>query len=204
MGFRQLSLLSNQLAFNNLRKLIMKKIAFAFALAFTLTGVAHAADFANLDIDHVRDVSNRNMSNAHYLRIGKEVAGLQLGAQARTQVWNEGGMGNSIEVTAGKAFGRLTPFAGVGFDNGYNGVKNKDYQYGLIGVNAVHKVGPGFVLGGIKTRVGTTASSETKQTLAYATYSIPMTKGVDLRFNVSKSYQDIRENAYGVGVGFSF
>jgi hypothetical protein len=66
------------------------------------------------------------------------------------------------------------------------------------------KVGPGFALAGINTRVGTTASTETKQTVAFGTYSIPVAKNVDIRLNVSKSYQDIRENAYGVGVGFSF
>ena len=181
----------------------MKKIVLAAVIAFA-SGLAGAVDFANLDIDHVRDMNNRNMSNAHYLRVGKQVAGLQLNAQARTQVWNEGGMANSIEVTAGKALGAITPFVGVGFDNGYNGVKNADYQYGLVGATTGMKVGPGFALAGLKTRVGTTASTETKQTVAFATYSIPVSKGVDIRLNVSKSYQDIRENAYGVGVGFSF
>ena len=181
----------------------MKKIALAAVIALT-SGVAAAVDFANLDIDHVRDVSNRNMSNAHYLRVGKEVAGLQLNTQVRTQVWNEGGMANSIEVTAGKAIGAITPFVGVGFDNGYNGVKNADYQYGLVGATTGMKVGPGFALAGVKTRVGTTASTETKQTVAFGTYSIPVAKNVDIRLNLSKSYQDIRENAYGVGVGFSF
>jgi hypothetical protein len=181
----------------------MKKIALAAVIALA-SGVVAAADFANLDIDHVRDMKNNNMSNAHYLRVGKEVSGFQLGAQARTQVWNEGGMGNSIEVTAGKAIGAVTPFVGVGFDNGYNGVKNADYQYGLVGATTGMKVGPGFALAGLKTRVGTTAGTETKQTVAFGTYSIPVSKGVDIRLNVSKSYQDIRENAYGVGVGFSF
>jgi hypothetical protein len=180
----------------------MKKIV--LAVAVTLSGVASAADFANLDIDHVRDMKNRNMSNAQYLRIGKDVAGLQIGAQARTQVWNESGMANSVEVTAGKSFGMFTPFVGVGFDNGYNGVKNQDYQYGLVGATAGLKVGPGFALAGVKHRIGTTAHNETKQTVAFGTYSIPMTKAVDLRLNFSKSYQDIRENAYGVGVGFNF
>jgi len=181
----------------------MKKIVLAAVIAFA-SGLAGAVDFANLDIDHVRDMKNRNMSNAHYLRVGKEVAGLQLNAQARTQVWNESGMANSIEVTAGKAFGAITPFVGVGFDYGYNGVKNADYQYGLVGATTGFKVGPGFALAGVKTRVGTTASTETKQTVAFGTYSIPVAKNVDIRLNVSKSYQDIRENAYGVGVGFSF
>lgn len=181
----------------------MKKIALAAVIALA-SGVASAVDFANLDIDHVRDVKNRNMSNAQYLRVGKEVGGFQLNAQARTQVWNEAGMANSVEVTAGKNLGMVTPFVGVGFDNGYNGAKNADYQYGLVGASTGMKLGSGFALAGVKTRVGTTAHTETKQTVAFATYSIPVSKGVDIRLNLSKSYQDIRENAYGVGVGFSF
>ena len=181
----------------------MKKIALAAVIALT-SGLASAVDFANLDIDHVRDVKNRNMSNAQYLRVGKEVGGFQLTAQARNQVWNESGAANSMEVTAGKSLGMITPFVGVGFDNGYNGAKNADYQYGLVGATTGMKVGPGFALAGVKHRLGTTAHTETKQTVAFATYSIPVVKGVDVRLNLSKSYQDIRENAMGVGVGFSF
>ena len=113
-------------------------------------------------------------------------------------------MANSIETTVGKSFGMFTPFVGVGFDNGNNGVKNADYQYGLVGATAGMKVGPGFALAGLKHRIGTTAHNETKQTVAFSTYSIPVSKSVDVRLNLSKSYQDIRENAYGVGVGFSF
>lgn len=180
----------------------MKKIVLAAALS--LCGSVYAADYANLDVDHVRDMKNRNMSNAQYLRFGKDVGGLQFGAQMRTQVWNEGGMANSIETTVGKSFGMFTPFVGVGFDNGNNGVKNADYQYGLVGATAGMKVGPGFALAGLKHRIGTTAHNETKQTVAFSTYSIPVSKSVDVRLNLSKSYQDIRENAYGVGVGFSF
>ena len=180
----------------------MKKIVLAVAMVFC--GSALAVDYANIDIDHVRDMKNSNMSNAQYLRFGKDVAGLQFGAQMRTQVWNEGGMANSIETTVGKSFGIVTPFVGVGFDNGYNGVKNADYQYGLLGATAGIKAGPGFALAGVKHRIGTTAHTETKQTVAFGTYSIPVSKSVEVRLNLSKSYQDIRENAYGVGVGFSF
>ena len=44
----------------------------------------------------------------------------------------------------------------------------------------------------------------THQTVAFGTYSYPVAKGVAVNLNLSKSYQDIKENTYGLGVGFSF
>jgi hypothetical protein len=111
---------------------------------------------------------------------------------------------NSLEVTAGKSMFGITPFVGVGLDNGFNGARNSDYKYGLVGATAGLKVGPGFALAGVKTRVGTTATTETKQSVVFGTYSYPVLKNVVLNLNASKSYQDIQENAYGLGVGFSF
>ena len=92
----------------------------------------------------------------------------------------------------------------MGFDNGLNGPKDGDYRYTLAGVTANTGVGPGNLLLGLKTRLTSSEPTMTHQTLAFATYSIPVTKGVALNVNASKSYQDIKENAYGVGVGFSF
>jgi hypothetical protein len=115
------------------------------------------------------------------------------------------GMLSSVEVTAAKksinVLG-ITPFVGVGHDNGFNG--GTPFNYGLVGATYGRPVGPGFLLLGAKTRVGTTAATETKQSIAFTTYSIPVAKGVSVNLNASRSYQDIRENAYGLGLGFSF
>ena len=112
------------------------------------------------------------------------------------------GLLNSLEMTAGKKFGMITPFVGVGHDNGFNGVS--PYNYGLVGVTAGYGIGPGYLLSGIKTRVGSNEKVDTKQTLTFATYSIPVNKTVSINLNASKSYQTIRENSFGVGLGFSF
>ena len=77
-------------------------------------------------------------------------------------------------------------------------------SYTLTGVTTGTGVGPGYLLGGIKTRLTSTEANMTHQTVAFGTYSIPVTKGVAINLNASKSYKDIKENAYGVGVGFSF
>ena len=182
----------------------MKKLAIA-TLA-TLAFAAQAGDFASVDVDHVKSNSGGASSQAQYVRLGKEVAGLQLGVQSRTANVQSGGLYQSLETTVGKSVFGVTPFVGMGFDNGLNGAKGADYRYTLAGVTtgaAVPVIG-GSVVGGIKTRLTSSEPTMTHQTLAFGTYSYPVAKGVAVNLNVSKSYQDIKENAYGVGVGFSF
>jgi hypothetical protein len=181
----------------------MKKFVIATLMALAAVG-ASAADYVTIDIDSVKDNVSGVQSTAQYIRAGKEIGGVQYGLQGRTAVSHTGGMFHSLELTGGKAIGAFTPFIGVGFDAGANGARNADYQYGLVGATTGMKVGPGFALAGVKTRVGTTAAVETKQTVAFATYSIPVAKKISLNVNASKSYQDIKETAYGVGVSFSF
>jgi len=181
----------------------MKKIAFATLLA-SAAMVASAADFVSIDVDHVKTASGQE-SSAQYVRAGKTINGIDYGLQSRTGVGNKGGMFNSLEVTgaAGK-LGPVQPFVGIGYDNGFNGAPAGSYTYGLIGATTGAKVGPGYAFGGVKTRLGTSAAHETKQTVAFATYSIPVAKKISLNVNASKSYQDIKETAYGVGLSFGF
>ena len=179
----------------------MKKI---FAILALATGTAFAADYASVDVDHVVSKGGYASSQAQYVRLGKEVAGLQLGVQSRTSVSENGGMYNSLETTVGKNVAGFTPFVGMGFDNGLNGAKNGDFRYTLAGVTTGTGIGPGYLLGGLKTRLTSSEATMTHQTVAFATYSVPVVKGVAINFNASKSYQDIKENAYGLGVGFSF
>lgn len=180
---------------------MIKKIAIAtFALA---AGIASAADFVSVDVDHVK-ASNGAASQAQYVRAGKEIGGIQYGLQSRTSVANEGGMFNSLELTAGKAIGGLTPFVGVGHDNGLNGAVKAGYTYGLVGATAGAQVGPGFALLGVKTRALSTEEVRTKQTVAFTTYSVPLTKTVAANINLSKSYQDIKEDAWGFGLTVKF
>jgi len=180
----------------------MKKFAFASLVAIAAF-TASAADFVSVDVDHVKNSAGQE-SSAQYVRAGKTIGGIDFGLQSRTGVGNQGGMFNSLEVTGGRKMGPVAPLVGVGYDNGFNGAPGGSYTYGLVGATTGAKIGPGFALAGVKTRVGTSAAHETKQTVAFATYSIPVTKGVALNINASKSYQDIKENAFGVGLGFNF
>ena len=182
----------------------MKKIFAILALA--VSGTAFAADYVSVDVDNVLGRDGAGDSTAQYIRAGKEIGGIQFGLQGRTATMKDNsGILSSVEVTAAKnsvSVLGITPFVGVGHDNGFNG--GTPYNYGLVGATTGAKVGPGFALLGVKTRVGTTAAVETKQTLAFATYSIPVAKGVAINLNASRSYQDIKEDAFGLGLGFSF
>ena len=182
----------------------MKKILAILALAATTS--AFAVDYVSVDVENVLGRDGAGDSTAQYIRAGKEIGGIQFGLQGRTATMKDNsGMLSSVEVTAAKNsinVAGITPFVGVGHDNGFNG--GTPYNYGLVGATYGRPIGPGFLLLGAKTRVGTTAATETKQSVAFTTYSIPVAKGVALNLNASRSYQDIKENAYGLGLGFSF
>ena len=182
----------------------MKKIIAILAMA--LSGTTFAADYASVDVDNVSGLGNgAKDSQAQYVRAGKGFGNYQLGLQSRTATVTGGGMLNSLEVTAANnkvGFAGVTPFVGFGHDNGFNG--GTSYNYGLVGATTGAKVGPGFALLGVKTRVGSTEAVATKQTVAFATYSVPVAKNVAVNLNASKSYQNIKENAVGLGLGFSF
>lgn len=180
----------------------MKKITIA-SLAFVALA-ASAADFVSIDVDQVTDRASKQKSVAQYVRAGKEIGGLQFGLQSRTARYaDNSGMFNSLELTAGKSVGVFTPFAGVGYDNGKNGAVNKQYEYGLVGVTAGTPVGPGFLLGGVKTRVNF-HGSDPKQTVEFASYSVPVASKVALNVGVSRSDQTIKEKAFGAGITVSF
>jgi len=180
----------------------MKKIVLTSLIALSLG--ASAADFVSVDVDHVRDATTKQISTAEYVRAGKEIAGLQFGLQERTGIYHNGaGTFTSLETTVGKSIGPVTPYVGYGYDNGVSGKPASRYDYGLVGANVGIKAGPGFALAGVKTRVNWNDANP-KQTVAFGTYSVPVTKGVAVNLNLSKSYQTITENAYGLGVSFNF
>lgn len=183
----------------------MKKILATLALA--TTGSTFAADYVSVDVDAVRGLNGASDSTAQYIRAGKAFGNYQFNLQSRTATVEGGGMLNSLEATVANnrvSVAGITPFVGVGHDNGFNGARGGAFTYGLVGATTGFKVGPGFTLVGVKTRVGSDEAVRTKQTVAFATYSLPIVKNVSLNFNASKSYQTIKEDAVGLGLGFSF
>lgn len=177
----------------------MKKTIIALTLG-TLMGVA-SAGVVSLEVDHVKDDKTKAKSTAQYLRVNGNVDGLDLGLQARTATFEKGGMVNSLELTGGSKVGPVAAFVGVGFDNGFNGVK--PFQYGLVGASTGAKFGIVNAYAGVKTRVNWD-SANPKQTVLFAGAVMPVTKGLALEAGVSKSYQSIQETAFGLGLSAKF
>ncbi len=183
----------------------MKKI-FAI-LAVAISGTAFAADYVSVDVENVtaRNAGGTN-SVAQYVRAGKAFGDYQVGLQSRTARFDDGLIVNSLETTVANNkvnVAGVTPFVGVGHDNGFN--RGQSFNYGLVGATYGIKAGPGFLLTGIKTRVGSTEdAARTKQTVGFATYSIPVAKNVAVNFNASRSGQSIKEKAFGAGLTFNF
>ena len=183
----------------------MKK--FAIAILSALSFGAFAADYVSVDVENVLGRKGAGDSTAQYIRAGKGFGDYQVGLQGRTATMKDNsGMLSSVEVYGSKNsvnFKGITPFVGAGHDNGFNG--GTSYNYGLVGATYGLPVGPGYLLTGAKTRVGSTENgSRTKQTVGFATYSIPVAKNVALNLNASRSGQDIKEKAFGLGIGISF
>ncbi len=182
----------------------MKK--FAIAILSALSFGAFAADYVSVDVENVSGRKGATDSVAQYVRAGKAFGDYQLGLQSRTARFDTGVVVNSLEVTAANNkvnVAGITPFVGVGHDNGFNG--GQSFNYGLVGATYGIKAGPGFLLTGIKTRVGSTEdAARTKQTVGFATYSIPVAKNVALNLNASRSGQSIKEKAVGLGLSFGF
>lgn len=181
----------------------MKKIALATILAATVS-VANAAGYVNLDVEQVTDRATDAKSAVQYLRAGTQINGVNYGIQSRTsRDADRGGMYNSLEGYVGRTYGYVSPFVGVGYDNGHNGADHGQYTYGLIGAKSTVFVGPGALTAGVKTRVNWD-SDNPRQTVVFAGYSVPVTKQVSLGVGVSHSSQDIKERGVNAGVTVAF
>lgn len=183
----------------------MKKFAIAI-MAFAAMA-AQAANFVQVEQENVVGRQGAGGSNVSYLRAGKDLGDYQLGAQARTARFNAGGTASSLEGYVSNknvsAFG-VMPFVGAGRDFGGDATKPA-YSYGLVGATYGRQVGPGFVLAGVKTRVGSTEDgARTKQTVTFASYSVPVAKDTAVNVGLSRSGQDIKEKGVSVGLTFGF
>lgn len=175
-------------------------------MSIALSTNALASGWASIDVDNVQGREGAKDSVAQYLRIGKSFGDTNMMVQGRTARFDGGGMVNSVETTFGHKkvnVAGITPFAGVGYDNGFNGGNN--FTYGLVGASYARPIGPAFAMAGVKTRVGSTQDGpRTKQTVSFATISFPVSKDMSLNLNASRSDQDIKENALGMGVSLRF
>lgn len=180
----------------------MKKTLIASLIALT-TGLAFAGNYFSVDVDSVKDSVTKAKNTAQYIRVGKDIGTVNFDLQVRTAVLEKGGMLNSLEATAGKNLGHINVFAGLGHDNGFNGARNGSYEYGLVGASTGIAFGPVYTYAGAKTRVNWETSAP-KQTVVFAGASYPLTKTVSANAGWSKSLQNIKEDALGLGIRVNF
>lgn len=185
-----------------MKKRLLKNLLTGMAAAIAV-GSASAANFVSVDVDAVKDTKSKAVSTAQYVRAGYDTMGLNFGLQARTAVFEKGGMLNSVEGYAGTSLGPLSVYGGLGYDNAFNGAPGKAYQYSLVGATLGVPVGPFYGYTGIKTRINWDKANP-EQTVAFAGLSYPLTKHVSVNGGVSASRQDIKENAWGLGVRVTF
>lgn len=179
----------------------MKKTLLTALIALGF-GTAQAAGFISYDLDQVKaDAKGGKDSQAHYVRAGAPVMGLDTMMQLRTASFDGGGMVHSVELTAAKRLGPISPFVGVGHDLGFNG--SKSFQYGLVGVSGGMPIGKLYAFAGAKTRVNWDDNNP-KQTVTFLGVSAPLAKDLSANIGVSKSTQDIKESAWGLGLRKSF
>lgn len=184
----------------------MKKLLIVSALA--LSSTAFAGDYVSVALDHVTDRKSNADSTVQYVRAGKEINGMQFGLQSRNARANDGtGVKSSLEFYGGKNYSVLTasvtPYVGVGYDNGKNGATDAQYTYGVVGVGIAKKLSTGSIGLGYKTRVNWD-HSKPSQTITSISYSYPIAKQISITAGVSRSAQDIKERATSVGIGFAF
>lgn len=180
----------------------MKKFAIASIMALAAVA-SHAANFVQVEQENVSGRKGTSDSDATYVRAGKDFGNYTLGLQSRTAKFTNNTIANSIETTVANknvSVMGITPFVGVGHNFTNNG---SSYNYGLVGATTSMKVGPGFVLAGVKTRVGTGAG-EPKQTVGFTSYNLPVAKDVTLSAGLSRSGQTIKEKGVNVGLSFGF
>ena len=182
----------------------MKKIAIALLAFAAMT--AQAANYVQVEQENVKGRQGAGGSSVSYLRAGKDLGNYSLGFQARTARFDAGGTASSLETTLSNKnvslFG-ITPFIGAGHDFGGDATR-PSYNYGLVGATAGAKVGPGFAMAGVKTRVGSSETVNTKQTVTFVSYAVPVAKDVSVNVGASRSSQDIKEKGVSVGVSFGF
>ena len=181
----------------------MRKLVIASALALASLA-ASAANFVQIEQEHVNGRDGGVDSKATYLRAGKDVGNYSLGFQSRTARFNNNSIANSMEATvANKNISVLgiTPFVGVGHDFGGTAA---GFNYGLVGATTGAKIGPGFALVGVKTRVMRQNDTDPKQTVGFVSYSVPVSKDVAFNVGVSRSGEDIKEQGVSAGLTFAF
>ena len=200
----------------------MKKLLITSAMM--LTSLFSTAGTVGVDVDHVRNAAGQVSGMAHILRWNDTVDGINYGLSNRTVTYGSNpsspvpsaklrsadgwGMWNNFEGSVGKTFDiglpfKVSPFVAAGYDDGRNGAVNASFWYTRVGVGTGFPVGPGRLNLGVNTRLNF-ESSDPKQSVVSAVYSVPVTQKLSVSLRVINSYQTIKEDYRGIGLTYKF
>jgi len=180
----------------------MRKLLLALTLA-SAVGVAQAATFG-AHLERVKDTDSNVSNNVQNFHVASKMFKMDMNLNVRSQMEDKEFHLKNAEVTLGKKLlKRVDVFAGLGHEAGYQNTNAEKFQYAVVGAKTGMKLGPFDAHAGVKTRVHW-EDNKPKQTHLFAGLAHPLTKAVTLHVNASKSYQDVKENAFSAGVSVKF
>lgn len=180
----------------------MRKLLLALSLA-SAVGVAQAAT-VGLNVERIKDTDTSVGTNVQHVHAATKMFKMDMNLNVRSQMEDKDFHLKNAELTLGKKLlKRVDVFAGLGHEAGFQGANADKFQYALVGAKTGMKLGPFDAHAGVKTRVNFDGDKP-KQTHLFAGLAHPLTKAVTLHVNASKSYQDVKENAFSAGLSYKF
>ena len=207
----------------------MKKLFIASAMM--LTSLFSNAGTIGVDVDHVYNKAAYVGGVAHFLRWNDTIDGINYGLSNRTVRYGSNpnssvassklrssdgwGMWNNFEGSVGKTYNiagsfDLSPYVGLGYDDGQNGAVDKAYWYGRVGVATGVQIGPGRWNTAITTRVNHEAG-HLEHTMWLNNYSIPLNNQISINIRASRGWQNALgivpktyEDYTGIGITYKF
>ena len=207
----------------------MKKLLITSAMM--LTSLFSTAGTVGVDVDHVRNAAGQVSGMAHILRWNDTVDGINYGLSNRTVTYGSNpsspvpsaklrsadvwGMWNKFEGSVGKTYDiglpfKVSPFVGLGYDDGQNGAVGTGYGYGRVGISTGIPIGPGRWNTTLTTRVNY-ESNHLNHTMWLNNYTIPLNDKFSVSVRVSRGWQNTigivpktTEDYRGIGITYKF
>jgi hypothetical protein len=207
----------------------MKKLFIASAMM--LTSLLSTAGTIGVDVDYVYNKAGDVGGTAHILRWNDTIDGINYGLSNRTVRYGSNpnsdvpsaklksadgwGMWNNFEGSVGKTFKitdsfALSPFVGLGYDDGQNGAVGTAYGYGRIGVSTGFQIGPGRWNTTLTRRVNY-EPGHLEHSMWLNNYSIPLNDRISVNLRISRGWQDklgivpkTYEDYKGIGFTYKF
>lgn len=180
----------------------MRKLLLALSLVSAMS-VAQAATFGT-NFEKSKDNDSNVSTTLQHFHAKGSMLKMDMNLDVRSQMEDREFHLKNAELTLGKKLLKsVDVFAGLGHEAGFQGANAPKFQYAVVGAKTGMKLGPFDAHAGVKTRVNFDGDKP-KQSHLFAGLAHPLTKAVTLHVNASKSFQDVKETAFGAGVSLKF